>query len=33
VPAAVGVIGPVFVHGIAARTIAGLKALAEKGAP
>jgi ribosome-associated toxin RatA of RatAB toxin-antitoxin module len=29
VPAAVGVIGPVFVHGIASRTIAGLKAAAE----
>jgi len=33
VPAAVGLIGPVFVHGIAARTIAGLKAVAEKRAP
>lgn len=31
VPAAVAVIGPVFVHGIAARTIAGLKVAAELG--
>jgi ribosome-associated toxin RatA of RatAB toxin-antitoxin module len=30
VPAAVVVIGPVFVHGIASRTIAGLKAAAER---
>ena len=29
---AVGVIGPVFVHGIASRTIAGLKAVAERQA-
>jgi ribosome-associated toxin RatA of RatAB toxin-antitoxin module len=28
--AAVGVIGPVFVHGIASRTVAGLKAVAER---
>lgn len=27
---AVGVIGPVFVHGIASRTVAGLKAVAER---
>lgn len=33
VPAAIGVIGPVFVHGIASRTIAGLKAAAERAAP
>lgn len=32
VPAAVVVIGPIFVHGIASRTIAGLKAAAEKQA-
>jgi len=32
VPAAVVVIGPIFVHGIASRTIAGLKAAAERGA-
>lgn len=32
VPAAVAVIGPVFVHGIAARTIEGLKAVAERSA-
>lgn len=31
VPAAVVVIGPIFVHGIASRTIAGLKAAAETG--
>ena len=31
VAAAVGVIGPVFIHGIASRTVAGLKAIAEKG--
>jgi ribosome-associated toxin RatA of RatAB toxin-antitoxin module len=30
--AALGVIGPVFVHGIASRTLAGLKAAAERGA-
>ena len=30
--AAVGVIGPVFVHGIASRTMAGLIAAAERGA-
>jgi hypothetical protein len=30
--AAVGVIGPVFVHGIASRTLAGLAAAAERGA-
>ncbi len=30
--AAAGVIGPVFVHGIASRTIAGLAAVAERGA-
>lgn len=32
VPAAVVVIGPVFVHGIASRTLAGLKAAAEASA-
>jgi hypothetical protein len=32
VPAAVAVIGPVFVHGIASRTVAGLKAAAERAA-
>jgi ribosome-associated toxin RatA of RatAB toxin-antitoxin module len=31
VPAATLVIGPVFVHGIAQRTLAGLKAVAERG--
>lgn len=31
VAAAVGVIGPVFVHGIASRTVAGLKKVAEQG--
>ena len=30
--AALAVIGPVFVHGIASRTLAGLKAAAERGA-
>lgn len=30
--AAVGVIGPVFVHGIASRTLAGLARVAERGA-
>lgn len=30
--AAIGVIGPVFVHGIAKRTLAGLAAVAERGA-
>jgi coenzyme Q-binding protein COQ10 len=30
--AAVGVIGPVFVHGIASRTLAGLSAIAERSA-
>jgi hypothetical protein len=30
--AAVGVIGPVFVHGIASRTLAGLAAAAEREA-
>jgi ribosome-associated toxin RatA of RatAB toxin-antitoxin module len=30
-PIAVGIIGPVFVHGIASRTVAGLKAVAERG--
>jgi hypothetical protein len=30
--AALAVIGPVFVHGIASRTLAGLKAVAERGA-
>jgi ribosome-associated toxin RatA of RatAB toxin-antitoxin module len=30
VPLAVGVIGPVFVHGIASRTVAGLKTIAER---
>jgi hypothetical protein len=32
VAAAVGVIGPLFVHAIAERTLAGLKAAAERGA-
>jgi hypothetical protein len=31
-PLAVGIIGPVFIHGIASRTVAGLKTAAE-GAP
>ncbi len=31
VPAATLVIGPIFVHGIAQRTLAGLKAVAERG--
>lgn len=31
-PLAVGIIGPVFIHGIASRTVAGLKAVAERGA-
>ena len=30
--AALGVIGPVFVHGIASRTLTGLGAAAERGA-
>jgi hypothetical protein len=30
-PAATMVIGPVFVHGIASRTLAGLAAVAERG--
>jgi ribosome-associated toxin RatA of RatAB toxin-antitoxin module len=32
IPAAVHVIGPVFVHGIASRTLAGLSAVAERSA-
>jgi hypothetical protein len=32
VPAALAVIGPVFVHGIASRTLAGLQRVAEAGA-
>ena len=31
--AALGVIGPVFIHGIATRTLAGLAAVAERGQP
>jgi ribosome-associated toxin RatA of RatAB toxin-antitoxin module len=32
IPAAVHVIGPIFVHGIASRTLAGLSAVAERSA-
>ncbi|HKS05615.1 MAG TPA: SRPBCC family protein [Gemmatimonadaceae bacterium] len=32
-PVAVGIIGPVFIRGIASRTVAGLKAVAERSTP